>query len=52
MQLTVIPDYDGFLLMILPPGAFLMLGFIVAGKRVLARRSAERASAMRPAGCG
>ncbi|MEH6825887.1 MAG: electron transport complex subunit E [Motiliproteus sp.] len=51
LELTVIPNYDGFLLMILPPGAFLMLGFIVAGKRVLERRSTERASAMSPAGC-
>tara|TARA_R110002095_G_scaffold155313_1_gene134913 strand:+ start:1016 stop:1708 length:693 start_codon:yes stop_codon:yes gene_type:complete len=51
LELTLIANYDGFLLMILPPGAFLMLGFIVAGKRVLERRSTERARAMRPAGC-
>ncbi|MBK1690587.1 electron transport complex subunit E [Ectothiorhodospira mobilis] len=44
MELTLIPDYRGLLLMILPPGAFLALGFILAGKRVLdARRSARTA---------
>lgn len=35
MELTVIPDYAGFLLFILPPGAFLVLGFLLAGKRML-----------------
>ncbi len=51
LELTLIPNYDGFLLMILPPGAFLMLGFIVAGKRVLERRATGRVSAMSPAKC-
>ncbi len=35
MELTLIPEYGGFLLMILPPGAFIALGFILAGKRVI-----------------
>lgn len=35
MELTLIPEYGGFLLMILPPGAFIALGFILAGKRVV-----------------
>lgn len=40
MEFTLLPDYDGFLLMILPPGGFLALGFLLAGKRLLdARRS-------------
>ncbi|GAB6040575.1 electron transport complex subunit E [Endothiovibrio diazotrophicus] len=43
MELTLIPDYRGFLLMILPPGGFLVLGFILAGKRILDRRAAARA---------
>ncbi len=30
-----IPDYRGALLMILPPGGFAVLGFLLAGKRVL-----------------
>ena len=38
MELTLIPDYKGFLLMILPPGGFLVLGFLLAGKRILDTR--------------
>lgn len=41
MELIIIPDYKGFLLMALPPGGFIMLGFMVAGKRLL-ERSAEQ----------
>ena len=47
MELTLIPGYKGFLLMILPPGGFLMLGFIMAGKRVIDRRAAEKARRQR-----
>ena len=40
LELTLIEDYRGFLLAILPPGGFIALGFILAGKRALeARRS-------------
>lgn len=42
MELTVIPDYKGFLLTALPPGGFIMLGFIIAIKRVIDRRMAAR----------
>jgi Na+-translocating ferredoxin:NAD+ oxidoreductase subunit E len=42
IELTLIPDYKGFLLIILPPGGFLMLGFIMAGKRLLDRSLAQR----------
>lgn len=42
LELTLIADYKGFLLMILPPGGFLALGFLLAGKRVLERRLAAR----------
>lgn len=35
LELTLIPGYKGFLLAILPPGGFLVLGFILAGKRLL-----------------
>jgi electron transport complex protein RnfE len=38
MELVLIPDYKGFLLMILPPGGFLVLGFLLAGKRILDAR--------------
>jgi electron transport complex protein RnfE len=44
LELTVIPGYKGWLLMILPPGGFLALGFLLAGKRVLDRRRTERAA--------
>jgi electron transport complex protein RnfE len=38
LELELIPDYRGFLLMILPPGGFLTLGFILATKRVIDQR--------------
>ncbi len=41
IELTVIPDYGGFLLMILPPGGFLVLGLLLAGKRALELRARE-----------
>jgi electron transport complex protein RnfE len=31
-EITVIPEYRGFLLAVLPPGAFLAMGLLVAGK--------------------
>ena len=42
LELTLIPDYRGFLLAILPPGGFVALGLILAGKRVLDRRLERR----------
>ncbi|MBV1951230.1 MAG: electron transport complex subunit E [Cycloclasticus sp.] len=40
ITLTVIPNYEGFLLAILPPGAFIGLGLMVAVKNIIdARRS-------------
>ncbi len=42
LELELIPDYKGFLLIILPPGGFLVLGFILAGKRLIDRALAER----------
>jgi electron transport complex protein RnfE len=42
LEVTVIPDYRGFLLMILPPGGFIAMGFLLAGKRVLDRKLAAR----------
>ncbi|MCB1777070.1 MAG: electron transport complex subunit E [Candidatus Competibacteraceae bacterium] len=35
LEMTLIENYKGFLLMLLPPGGFLVLGFLLAGKRVL-----------------
>lgn len=47
IELTLIPDYRGFLIAILPPGGFLLLGFLLAAKRLIdntlvAQRSAEQ----------
>jgi len=42
LETTVIPDYRGYLLFILPPGGFLVLGFLLAGKRILDKRLAQR----------
>ena len=40
---TVIPDYHGFLLAILPPGAFIVLGLLIAGKNYLTLRAEKKA---------
>lgn len=42
LEITVLPGFSGILLAILPPGAFIALGFLLAAKRVLDRRRAER----------
>lgn len=44
LEMTLIPDYKGFLLMILPPGGFLVVGCLLAGKRLLDARAAARTS--------
>jgi electron transport complex protein RnfE len=45
LETVVIPDYRGFLLMALPPGGFLMMGFILAGKKLIDRRLQARKAA-------
>jgi len=42
LETTIVPEYKGFLLMILPPGGFMALGFLLAAKRVYDRRRSER----------
>lgn len=42
LETTVIPDYQGVLVMILPPGAFLVLGFLLALKRKIDHYLRER----------
>lgn len=43
--ITVIPDYHGFLLAVLPPGAFIGLGLLIAGRNwVELRREAAAKS--------
>ena len=45
LELTIIPAYKGFLLMVLPPGGFLVLGLLLAAKRTLeAARQRRRAT--------
>jgi electron transport complex protein RnfE len=43
LETTIVPEYKGFLLMILPPGGFMVVGLLLAAKRVLDERRAERA---------
>ena len=45
LEITIVPQYKGFLLMILPPGGFLVTGLLLAWKRVLDARRAEKAAA-------
>ncbi|KAF7600424.1 MAG: electron transport complex subunit RsxE [Candidatus Dactylopiibacterium carminicum] len=42
LEITVIPQYGGVLMMILPPGGFLVLGFLLVAKRKLDARLARR----------
>ncbi len=44
-QITLVSDYKGFLLAILPPGAFIVLGLLIAGKNRIDQSLAERAKA-------
>lgn len=45
LEVTLIPNYRGFLLFALPSGGFIALGFILAGKRMLDRRLEARSAA-------
>lgn len=47
-QLVLLPGYQGFLLAILPPGAFLVLGLLIALKNRIDAVVAERAKAAQP----
>ena len=50
LVLTLIPEYHGFLLAILPPGAFIGLALLIAGRNWLeGRRTARAAQAAEPA---
>jgi electron transport complex protein RnfE len=41
LQITLIPDHPGFLLAILPPGAFIALGVLIACRNWLAAKRVE-----------
>lgn len=42
-RITLIEDYRGYLLAILPPGAFIGLGFMIAMKNIIDKKQAEKA---------
>ncbi|MCK9283674.1 MAG: electron transport complex subunit E [Rhodocyclaceae bacterium] len=48
LETTVVADYGGFLLMILPPGGFLVLGCLLAAKRLYEARRAVAAGPLSP----
>lgn len=48
LEMTLIPDFSGILLSILPPGAFMALGFLIAIKRIIDRRVKIHNDAMSP----
>jgi len=43
LVITVIPDYHGFLFAVLPPGAFIGLGLLIAGRNWLTLRTEAQA---------
>lgn len=48
LTVTVFEDYKGFLLAILPPGAFLGLGLLIALKNLIDQRATAKAKAQAP----
>lgn len=46
-KIVLSDDYPGFLVAILPPGAFLVVGFIIAAKNVVDAKLKQRADALR-----
>ena len=44
--ITVIDNYRGYLLAILPPGAFMGLGFIIAAKNIIDKKQAEKSKSV------
>lgn len=52
MEITVIPEYRGILLVILPPGGFLFLGFMLSGQRKLQQLLARKRANNDSAPCG
>jgi len=48
MEMKVLPNYGGTLLMILPPGGFATLGLLLAAKQFWERRQSSRQQALPP----
>ena len=38
LEITLIPDYKGFLILVLPPGGFIAVGFLLVAKRWIDRK--------------
>ena len=50
LEIVLLEDYLGFLLAIMPPGAFLGLGFLIAGMNIInTRREKKAATRLAPA---
>lgn len=49
MELQLVAEYQGVILLLLPPGGFLVLGFLIAAKRLLDRRIEQRQPGCAPA---
>ncbi len=48
LELTLVPNHPGFLLAILPPGAFIGLGLLIAARNAIIARGERRAKAGSP----
>jgi electron transport complex protein RnfE len=48
MEITVLPNYGGVLMMILPPAGFLVLGLLLAAKKFYERHAAAKADSPLP----
>ena len=46
LTITLFDDYSGFLLAILPPGAFIGLGLLIAGKNIIDKKRSLREKAI------
>jgi electron transport complex protein RnfE len=49
LEVTVIPEHPGFLLAVLPPGAFIALGLLIAGRNWLNSKASKLHRRQRPA---
>ncbi|MGD8642273.1 MAG: electron transport complex subunit E, partial [Gammaproteobacteria bacterium] len=50
ITIEFIGNYDGFLLAVLPPGAFIGLGLLIAGKNYIDRRRTQKQTVAQPGG--
>lgn len=49
LEIVFVEDYNGFLLAILPPGAFLGMGLLIAIKNIIDNRRAQQTASQAPA---